>query len=228
MCCRVGRYYKWYPIKGIYTLRQCNKSRSVSSLFISQEPNLLIKDIAMKEKTIKIGLFLIAGMIVSNASAYDISHHARPQPSCLKTEITQVKDATCESGATINDGSCALEVMARCLTRVNRVLVGNGNNGTLSEAEIELDLDDPERPELNVDLKTAYVDCTQNEIAYCIGGNGVYPKPKNDTCKAGETEYYVPGTEDRLVKLQTNIGSTVNPRYIDLDQKLVTFQCRSK
>jgi hypothetical protein len=182
----------------------------------------------MKTKTITIGLFLTAGMVLSNANASDVSPYAKPQPPCLKTEITQVKDATCEAGASINEGACALEVMASCLTRVNRVLVGNGNNGTLSEAEIELDLDDPDHPELNVDLKTAYVDCSQNEVAYCIGSNGVYPKPKKADCEAGDTEYYVPGTEDRLVKLQANIGSAINPRYMDLDQKLVTFQCRSK
>lgn len=183
----------------------------------------------MKANTIKFGLLLTAGMALAAANANDVNTLARGrQPACLKTEITQVKDATCEAGATIDDGACALEVMASCLNRVNRVLVGNGNNGTLSEAEIELDLDDPEHPELNVDLKTAYVDCSQNEVAYCIGSNGVYPKPKKADCIAGDTEYYVPGTEDRLVKLQTNIGSPTRPRYMDLDQKLVTFQCRSK
>ena len=183
----------------------------------------------MKANTIKFGLLLTAGMALAPANANDVNTLARGrQPACLKTEITQVKDATCEAGATIDEGACALEVMASCLNRVNRVLVGNGNNGTLSEAEIELDLDDPEHPELNVDLKTAYVDCSQNEVAYCIGSNGVYPKPKKADCEAGDTEYYVPGTEDRLVKLQTNIGSPTRPRYMDLDQKLVTFQCRSK
>lgn len=182
----------------------------------------------MKPTTIKFSLFLAAGMALSVASATEFSPYAKPQPPCMKTEITQVKDATCEAGGTIDEGACALEVMASCLNRVNRVLVGNGNNGTLSEAEIELDLDDPEHPELNVDLKTAYVDCSQNEVAYCIGSNGVYPKPKKADCIAGDTEYYVPGTEDRLVKLQANIGSAMYPRYMDLDQKLVTFQCRSK
>ena len=182
----------------------------------------------MKAKMLQTGLLLTAGMVLSNPSAADTSPSANASPVCLNTEITQVKDATCEAGATLNDGACAMEIMAKCLNLVSRVLVGNGNNGTLRQAEIELDMDDPKHPELNVDLKPAYVDCTQNEIAYCIGSNGVYPKPKNGNCAAGETEYYVPGTENRLVKLQANIGTIARPRYMDLDQQMVTFQCRSK
>jgi hypothetical protein len=182
----------------------------------------------VKALNLHISLIITAGLTLSNLVAAELSAVTQPLAGCGKTKITQVKDATCEAGATPDDGACALEVMASCLIRVDRVLVGNGNNGTLTEAEIELDQDDPEHPELNVDLKTAYVDCTQNEIAYCIGASGIYSKPKNGECTLGDTEYYVPGTEDRLVKLQVNIGGISMPRYIDLDEKLVTFQCRSK
>ena len=182
----------------------------------------------MKTKKLQISLVIATGLALSNLTVANANGYDKTKHECFQTKISQVKDATCEGGASIDDGACALEVMASCLSRVDRVLVGNGNNGTLSVADIELDLDDPDHPELNVDLKPAYVDCTQNEIAYCIGSAGVYPKPKNGVCTAGDTEYYVPGTEDRLVKLQTNIGSTSWPRYKDLDQQLVTFQCRSK
>jgi hypothetical protein len=64
----------------------------------------------MKANTIKFGLLLTAGMALAPANATDISTFARGrEPACLKTEITQVKDATCEAGDTINDGACALE-----------------------------------------------------------------------------------------------------------------------
>ncbi|NCA71260.1 MAG: hypothetical protein EOM91_14385 [Sphingobacteriia bacterium] len=182
----------------------------------------------MKVKTLNIGLIIAVGTTLSALTVADAISQVNHQAACFKTEITQVKDATCEAGPSIDDGACAFEVMASCLGRIERVLVGNGNNGTLSEAIIELDLDDPDHPELNVDLIPAYVDCSQNEIAYCIDGNQVYPKPKGGECAAGDIEYYVPGTEDRLVKLQANVGGPSRPHYIDLDEQLVTFQCRGK